>query len=123
MKKWSGDISKLYLHTEFQENRPIRLVSSDAHRDTHIRTDIFCKPLFWTQGTSKRTIPQKSQHRIFLPSQYFLHTYCIWEKVKSVCSGTSKATYKGKSLLSTPVGLKIDVYTVFQLPRFFRWTF
>src|SRR5436190_13245978 len=95
MKKWSGDISKLYLHTEFQENRSIRLVSSDAHRQTdthtdththrhtHIRTDIFSKPLFWTQGTSKRIIPQKSQHRIFLPSQYFLHTYCIWEKVKS----------------------------------------
>src|SRR5436190_22322797 len=92
MKKWSRDISKLYLHTEFQENRPIRLVSSDAHRQTHrhthadththIRTDIFCKPLFWTQGTSKRIITQKSQHRIFLPSQYFPHTYCIWEKVK-----------------------------------------
>src|SRR5436190_21911120 len=93
-EKWSGDISKLYLHTEFQENRSIRLVSSDAHRQTdththrhtdthtHIRTDIFSKPLFWTQGTSKRIIPQKSQHRIFLPSQYFLHTYCIWEKVK-----------------------------------------
>src|SRR5436190_6367586 len=94
MKKWSGDISKLYLYTEFQENRPIRLVSSDAHRQTdtqthththtHIRTDIFCKPHFWTQGTSKRIIPQKSQHRIFLPSQYFLHTYCIWEKVKNI---------------------------------------
>src|SRR5436190_6766793 len=90
IKKWSGDISKLHLHTEFQENRPIRLVSSDVHRHTHthtdththIRTDIFSKPLFWTQGTSKRIFPLKSQSRIFLPSQYFLHTYCIWEKVK-----------------------------------------
>ena len=39
MKKWSGDISKLYLHTEFQENRLIRLVSSDQHRQTDTQTD------------------------------------------------------------------------------------
>src|SRR5436190_21337210 len=84
MKKWSGDISKLYLHTEFQENRPIRLVSSDAHIHTHTHTDIFSKPLFWTQGTSKRIFPLKSISGIFLPSDYFLYTYCIWEKVKIV---------------------------------------
>src|SRR5436190_13841061 len=58
---------------------------TDTHTrtHTHIRTDIFSKPLFWTQGTSKRIFPLKSQSRIFLPSQYFPYTYCIWEKVKT----------------------------------------
>src|SRR5436190_12834378 len=65
IKKWSGDISKLHLHTEFQENRPIRLVSSDVNRHTHIQTDNFSKPLFWSQGTSKRIFPLKPQSQFF----------------------------------------------------------
>src|SRR5436190_2966900 len=58
MKKWSGDISKLYLHTEFHENRPICLVSSDGHRHTHIRTDIFLNP-FLDSGDLKMDISTK----------------------------------------------------------------
>ena len=76
MKKWSGDISKLHLHTEFQENQPIRLVSSDVHRHTHIWTDIFSKPLFCTHETSKRIFPLKSQTNfvtITILSPYILY--------------------------------------------------
>ena len=74
MNKWSGDISKLHLHTEFQENRPIRLVSSDVQR-TQTRTEILSKPLFWSQGTSKQIILLKSQSRVFYHHNIFsIHT-------------------------------------------------
>ena len=47
--------------------------------DTHTYGQTFFWTLFWTQGTSKWIFPLKSQSRIFLPSQYFLHTHCIWD--------------------------------------------
>jgi len=36
----SKDISKLHPHAEFQGNRPIRVVSSDVHRQTGTHADI-----------------------------------------------------------------------------------
>src|SRR5436190_11900311 len=82
-----------------------------AHTDTHthIRTDIFSKPLFWTQGTSKRIIPLKSQSQIFLLSQYFLHTYCIWEKVKKTAAKVSARANIVQKLAGTSWGADAKV--------------
>lgn len=82
MKKCSGDISKLHIHTEFKENRPIHFVSSDAHRLTHILTDIFYNHFFGL-GDFKRVIPPKSQHEIFFTTVFSPYTVYMGESRKS----------------------------------------